>query len=87
MATGPGYLPWEPARGGPPHVSLGTLLPPPQKRLVIVKFEGCIADVKQWTSSNFLKLNDYKTEILLLSKRDIKQLPHSDTGINISQKN
>ena len=35
----------------------------------IVKVEGCIADVKKWMSSNFLKLNDDKTEILLLSKR------------------
>ena len=40
----------------------------------IVKVEGCIADVKKCMSSNF-KLNDDKTEILLLSKRDIKQLP------------
>ena len=35
----------------------------------LAKIEGCIKDIKQWMKTNYLKLNDEKTEVLLLGTR------------------
>ena len=39
----------------------------------VSKMEDCVADVKKWMSCNFLKLNDSKTEFLVISKRSQKE--------------
>ena len=46
----------------------------------IAKVEGCITDIKGWMSSNFLKLNDEKTEILILTKKNIDNAPGIKIG-------
>ena len=46
----------------------------------ITKIEGCITDVKGWMLANFLKLNDDKTEILVLSKKNLEQVPSVRIG-------
>ena len=39
--------------------------------------EACIEDMRTWMSSNFLKLNDGKTEFLVISKRSVaKKVAH-----------
>ena len=40
----------------------------------ITKTESCIVDIKAWMTSNFLKFNENKTEVLVISKmKDIDQ--------------
>ena len=45
--------------------------------------ENCIIDIKQWMKLNFLKLNDDKTEVLLIgSKCNIKKVSSISLNIN-----
>ena len=37
------------------------------------RMEACIADVRCWMARNFLKLNDGKTEFLVISKQSMSQ--------------
>ena len=37
----------------------------------------CISDIKEWMSNNFLKLNDDKTEILLVGPKDLRDQIYS----------
>ena len=40
------------------------------------KMEDCINDIRKWMANSFLKLNDNKTEVLLIgSKHSLKKLP------------
>ena len=49
------------------------------------RIEVCIEDVRAWMSSNFLKLNDGKTEFLVISKRSVaKKVAHSSIIIGSS---
>ena len=42
------------------------------------RLEACIAEIRQWMSTNFLKLNESKTEFLILSSpHDVTKLPES----------
>ena len=44
--------------------------------------EACLADIKQWMSENLLKLNDSKTEFMLITTRHQKNM-HKDVNIKI----
>ena len=41
----------------------------PDLAAACTRIEHCISDIKSWMSSNFLKFNDDKTEMLLISSR------------------
>jgi hypothetical protein len=50
------------------------------------KMEACISEVREWMSANFLKLNDTKTEFLLIGSRHIlKQLGDLCPAITIGE--
>ena len=50
------------------------------------KLESCIEEIKQWMNKNMLKLNDEKTELLLLTTQKMGS-KHSFNGINIGNSN
>ena len=49
---------------------------PQNSKFAMKQIEACIAEIKSWMGSNFLKLNDEKTEFILFgSEHDLKALP------------
>ena len=54
-----------------------------ESEAAVLHMEDCVAEVKQWMKENFLKLNDSKTQVVLLSKHSrSKDVTHIRT-INI----
>ena len=54
-----------------------------ESEAAVSHMEDCVTEVKQWMKENFLKLNDSKAEVLLLSKHSrSKDVAHIRT-INI----
>ena len=51
----------------------------------LAKFEACVQDIKQWMKSNYLKLNDDKTEVLLGNRSAFNTLPRITVSIGDSQ--
>ena len=50
------------------------------------QIEACIAEIKSWMGSNFLKLNDEKTEFILFgSEHDLKALPELTISIGYEE--
>ena len=48
----------------------------------ISRIEACVADIRIWMNDNFLKLNDYKTEILIITtRRELRKI--SDISIKV----
>ena len=45
--------------------------------------QSCISDVKAWVTANMLKLNDNKTELMLLTSKRTKHLHNLPTSITI----
>ena len=45
--------------------------------------QSCISDVKAWTTANMLKLNDNKTELMLVTSKRTKHLHTLPTSITI----
>ena len=45
--------------------------------------QSCISDVKAWTTANMLKLNDNKTELMLVTSKRTKHLHSLPTSITI----
>ena len=45
----------------------------------IKKLEGCIEDIRKWMTDNLLKLNDDKTELLVITSRDLS----CDISLNV----
>ena len=46
--------------------------------------QSCIGDVKAWATANMLKLNDNKTELMLVTSKRTKHLHNLPTSITIS---
>ena len=46
--------------------------------------QSCICDVKAWATANMLKLNDSKTELMLVTSKRSKHLHNLPTSITIS---
>ena len=46
--------------------------------------QSCISDVKAWAAANILKLNDNKTELMLVTSNRTKHLHSLPTSITIS---
>ena len=45
--------------------------------------QSCISDVKAWATANMLKLNDNKTELMLVNSKGTKHLHNLPTSITI----
>ena len=45
--------------------------------------QSCICDFKAWATANMLKLNDNKTELMLVTSKRYKHLHNLPTSINI----
>ena len=45
--------------------------------------QSCISDVKAWATANMRKLNDYKTELMLVTSKRTKHLHYLPTSITI----
>ena len=46
--------------------------------------QSCISDVKAWTTANMLRLNDNKTELMLVTRKRTKHLHNLPTSITVA---
>ena len=57
---------------------------PPNKRSELLhSMQSCIDDVKAWATANMLKLNDNKTELMLVASKRTRHLHSLPTSITI----
>ena len=61
------------------HVSA----PPDRMSELLYSMQSCISDVKAWATANMLKLNDSKTELMLVTSKRTKHLHSLPTSITI----
>ena len=57
--------------------------PPDRISELLHSMQSCISDVKAWATANVLKLNDSKTELMLVTSRSSKHLHNLPTSITI----
>ena len=57
--------------------------PPDRISELLHSMQSCISDVNAWTTANMLKLNDNKTELMLVTYKRTKHLHSLPTSINI----
>ena len=57
--------------------------PPDRISEVLHSMQSCISDVKAWATANMLKLNDSKTELMLVTSKRSKHLHNLPTSITI----
>ena len=57
--------------------------PPDQLDAAVCRVQGCVDDVKRWMTCNKLKLNDEKTEILLIHPKNKPLPPSAPSSISI----
>ena len=57
--------------------------PPDRISELLHSIQSCISDVKAWATANMLKLNDIKTERMLVSSKRSKHLHNLPTSITI----
>ena len=57
--------------------------PPDRISELLHSFQSCISDVKAWATANMLKLNDNKTELMLVTSKRTKHLHSLPTSITI----
>ena len=57
--------------------------PPDRISELLHSIQSCISDVKAWATANMLKLDDNKTEIMLVTSKRIKHLHNIPTSITI----
>ena len=50
---------------------------------LLQSMQSCISDVKDWATANMLKLNDNKTELMLVTSKRSKHLHNLPTSITI----
>ena len=60
-------------------------MPAPPDRIseLLHSTQSCISDVKAWATANMLKLNDNKTELMLVTSKKTKHLHNLPTSITI----
>ena len=58
--------------------------PPDRISELLHSMQSCISDVKAWATANMLKLNDSKTELMLVTSKRSKHLHNLPTAITIS---
>ena len=57
--------------------------PPDRISELLHSMQSCIGDVKAWATANMLKLNDNKTELMLVTSKRTKNLNTIPTSITI----
>ena len=57
--------------------------PPYRISELLHSMQSCMSDVKAWATANMLKLNDSKTELMLVTSRRSKHLHNLPTSITI----
>ena len=57
--------------------------PPDRISVLLHSMQTCISDVKAWATANMLKLNDNKTELMLVTSKRTKHLNSLPTSITI----
>ena len=57
--------------------------PPDRISELLHSMQYCISDVKAWATANMLKLNDNKTELMLVTSKRTKRLHSLPTSITI----
>ena len=57
--------------------------PPDRISELVHSMQSCIGDVKVWATTNMLKLNDNKTELMLVTSKRTKHLLNLPTSITI----
>ena len=57
--------------------------PPDRISELLHSMQSCISDVKAWATANMLKLNDSKTELMLVTSKRSKHLHNLPTSITI----
>ena len=57
--------------------------PPDRISELLHSMQSCISDVKVWATANMLKLNDSKTELMLVTPKRSKHLHNLPTSITI----
>ena len=57
--------------------------PPDKISELLHSMQSCISDVKAWATANMLKLNDNKTELILVTSKRTKHLHSLPTSITI----
>ena len=57
--------------------------PPDRISELLHSMQSCISDVKVWATANMLKLNDSKTELMLVTSKRSKHLHNLSTSITI----
>ena len=60
-----------------------TSAPPDKISELLHSMQPCISDVKAWATANMLRLNDNKTELLLITSKRTKHLHNLPTSITI----
>ena len=58
-------------------------VPPDRISELLHSIQSCISDVKAWATANMLKLNDNKTELMLVTSKRTKHLHNLPTSITI----
>ena len=57
--------------------------PPDRISELLNSMQSCISDVKAWATANMLRLNDNKTELMLVTSKRTKHLHNLPTSITI----
>ena len=57
--------------------------PPDKISELLHSMLSCVCDVKAWSTANMLKLNDHKTEIMLVTSKRSKHLHNLSTSFTI----
>ena len=57
--------------------------PPDEISKLLHSMRSCIGDVNAWATANMLKLNDNKTELMLVASNGTKHLHNLPTSITI----
>ena len=57
--------------------------PPDRISELLHSTQSCIGDVKAWATANMLRLNDYKTELMLVTSKRTKYLHNLPTSITM----
>ena len=64
-------------------LQLQMFAPPDRISELLDSMQSCIGDVKAWATANMLKLNDSKTELMLVTSKRSKHLHNLPTSITI----
>ena len=67
------------------HSSLYLQMSAPPDRIseLLHSMQSCISDVKAWATANMLRLNNNKTELMLVTSKRTKHLHNLPTSITI----